>query len=283
MKGWNNWMKRIRDLFNFLLSDLTWLQKLRIVLGYYFFSRGSSIKILRIKLDYALGLRNHSLLILREIFLNQIYTFTKNTDQKLKNLNGGVIIDVGANIGIATAYFKDKYPNTKLIAIEASPINYNQLVKNIETNKYQNIETINCFISNSSSKIKFHHNVYKPGGSFGEGAKSKEFKNLLEFEVETQSLCNIISGLKNIVIKIDVEGAEYEILKDLAKSKNISEVLEITVEVSTHDQANYDSLNSVLRDFSDLGFEPRIISDYSTTLLKDKKKQGHLQLILLRN
>ena len=96
-------------------------------------------------------------------------------------------------------------------------------------------------------------------------------------------LSKIISDLKNIVIKIDVEGAEYEILKDLAKSKNISEVLEITVEVSTHDQANYDSLNSVLRDFSDLGFEPRIISDYSTTLLKDKKKQGHLQLILLRN
>ena len=276
-------MKKITELFDFLSSDLAWLQKLRIILGYYFFSRVGSIKILRMTLNYASGSKNHSLLILKEIFLNQIYTFTKNTDQKIRNLNGGVIIDIGANIGIATAYFKDKYPQTKLIAIEASPINYRQLVKNIEINKFQNIETINCFISNSSNKIKFHHNIDKPGGSFGEGAKSKGFKNLIEFEVETQYLSSIISGLKNIVIKIDVEGAEYEILKDLAKSKNVCEVLEITVEVSTRNQTDYDSLSNVLHEFSDLGFEPRIISDYSTTLLKDKKRQGHLQLILLRN
>ncbi len=259
------------------------MQKLRIILGYYFFSRAGRIRILRMTLDYASSSRNHSLLILKEIFLNQIYTFTKNTDQKIRNSNGGVIIDIGANIGIATAYFKDKYPQTKLIAIEASPINYSQLVKNIEINQFQNIETINCFISNSSNKIKFYHNIDKPGGSFGEGAKSKESKNLIEFEVGTQYLSSIINGLKNIAIKIDVEGAEYEILKDLAKSKNICEVLEITVEVSTRNQADYDSLNDVLHDFSDLGFEPRIISDYSSTLLKDKKRQGHLQLILLRN
>jgi FkbM family methyltransferase len=281
-KSRDNWMKRTSELLSFLSSDLAWLQKLRIVLGYYFFSRGKSIKIFRMTLDYASGLKNHSLFILKEIFLNQIYTFTKDTDQKIMNLNGGVIIDVGANIGIATAYFKHKYPHTKLIAIEASPINYNQLVKNIKTNKFQNIETINCFVSNSNSKIVFHHNVDKPGGSFGEGAKSKESKNLIEFEVESQHLSNIISGLKNIAIKIDVEGAEYEILKDLAESENICEVLEISVEVSTRNQVDYDALNNVLRDFADLGFEPRIISDYSTTLLKDKKTQGHLQLILFK-
>ena len=65
------------------------------------------------KLEYLPGLKNHSLLILKEIFLNNIYTFTKATDQKLKSLQekeGGVILDIGANIGIATAYFKNKYP-----------------------------------------------------------------------------------------------------------------------------------------------------------------------------
>ena len=52
--------------------------------------------------------------------------------------NGGTFVDVGANIGISTAYFVNKYPNVKLIAIEASPINYKQLVNNIELNKFSN-------------------------------------------------------------------------------------------------------------------------------------------------
>lgn len=79
-------MRRISDLFFFLSLDLPRIQKFRIVLGYYFFSRCSSLKILGMKLEYSPGLRNHSLLILKEIFLNNIYTFTKVTDQKLKSL-----------------------------------------------------------------------------------------------------------------------------------------------------------------------------------------------------
>jgi hypothetical protein len=79
-------VKRILDFFFFLSLDLPRIQKFRIVLGYYFFSRRSSLKILGMKLEYLPGLKNHSLLILKEIFLNNIYTFTKATNQKLKTL-----------------------------------------------------------------------------------------------------------------------------------------------------------------------------------------------------
>ena len=282
-------MKTTSNLFVFLSLDLPIIQKFRIVLGYYFFSRGSSLKILGLKLEYLPGLKNHSLLILKEIFLNQIYSFTKSTDQKLKGVskekNGReeiTLIDLGANIGIATAYFKNKYPNVRMIAIEASPINYNQLIKNIEFNKFKNIGTINKFVSRKNGQISFHHHKRKPGGSFGEGYRFADPNELEKFDVETIKIDDVIKGLKNIVIKIDVEGAEYEILEDLASSENVAEVLEITAEVSTFNQMDYEKLNKVLNSFYHLGFEPRLISDYGIAHLKNKSKQGHLQLILFK-
>jgi FkbM family methyltransferase len=276
-------VKKFSDLLAFLSLDLTRVQKLRIVLGYYVLSRYGCIKILGIRIHYSKGSKNHSLLILKEIFLNQIYTFTNSVDQKLKNsAEDVVIIDIGANIGITVAYFKNKYPSVKLIAIEASPINYQQLVRNIEVNNFQNISTFNYFISNENKLIQFYHDSSKPGGSFGEDYRNKGLDNLEKFDVKTKKLNDVISGFKNIVIKIDVEGAEYEILKHLATSKDISEVLEITVEVSTYNLTDYNNLNIVLINFYQLGFEARFISDYTVSLLKAKSRQGHLQLVLFR-
>ena len=274
-------MKRLSELFNFLSSDIKNITKLRIIFGYYILSKFGSIKILGMRIRYNSGLRNHSLVILKEIFFNQVYSFTKNTDLILKS-SPGVIIDIGANIGISVAYFKNKYPNTKLIAIEASPINFLLLKKNIEENNFQNIEAINSFLANENSLIKFYHNIYKPGGSFGEGFKPKNSNKFEEFDVNTSKLTDLIHGYKNIVIKIDVEGAEYQILKDLAKSNNISQVIEIIVEISTQSQKHYNDLNEVINNFYNLRFEPRMISDYTTNFLGNKIKQGHLQLILIR-
>jgi FkbM family methyltransferase len=277
-------MKRILELIGFLFSDLPKVYKLRIVLGYYITSRFSLIQILGMNLNYLKGSRNHQLLILKDIFLNQIYTFTDATDKKLKILNqDAIIIDIGANIGIATAYFKNKYPSVKLLAIEASPITYKYLVKNIQNNNFQNTEAINCFISNENSQIKFYHHISHPGGSFGENYRMKDSSKLDEFDVKTLQIKDVIAGFQNLVIKIDVEGAEYDILNDLATSQDISEVIEITVEVSTFNLSDYKKLNRVLIDFYQLGFEARFISDYTSSALRAKLFQGHLQLVLFRN
>ena len=233
------------------------------------------------KIRFNKGLRNHSLLIAKEVFLIQNYALTNTTNAKLKS-TGGVIVDIGANIGISTAYFKWLYPTSRLVAIEASPINYLILLENINTNGFE-VQTINSFVSNSRGSINFHHNLQKPGASFGEGFKSNPLNKSEKFNVQMMKLSDLISGWKSIVVKIDVEGAEFEILKDLASSKNISEVMEIIAEVSTSNQKQLNELNSVINSFYNLGFEPRIISDYSNKMLKTKSNQGHIKLILLRN
>ena len=277
-------MKHISDIAIFLSTDSGKIQKLRIILGYYLFSRFSSLKILGMTLTFSPGLSSYYLLIFKEIFINEVYAFTNKIDSELKmSKKSWTIIDIGANIGLSVAYFHNRYPNAEIIAIEASPINYKLLAENVSVNNLQNVEIRNCFVSNININTKFYHNMTKPGGSFGEGYKEKDGKILKKFDVKTEKISDIVQPYENILIKIDVEGAEYDILEDLALSTNIQEVLEILVEVSIQNLNDFNNLNKALNNFYKLGFEPRIISDFTTKLLKYKSKQGHLQLSLVRN
>jgi len=156
-------------------------------------------------------------------------------------------------------------------------------LRNIEYNKFDYITTINAFVSSKTQKIRFYHNAKKPGSSFGKGYNSNDSSDLVEFDVNTIKIDDVINDLKNIVIKIDVEGAEYVILSDIASSKNISEVIEITAEVTASSQADLNNLNNVMNDFHKLGFESRFISNYSIMALRNASSQGHLQLVLFRN
>src|SRR3954468_13533302 len=49
--------------------------------------------------------------------------------------NGGspveTIIDLGANVGLSAVYFKTKYPNAQVIAVEPEKKNYEQMMKNL--------------------------------------------------------------------------------------------------------------------------------------------------------
>src|SRR5690349_11424561 len=41
------------------------------------------------------------------------------------------IIDLGANVGLSAVYFKTKYPNAQVIAVEPEKKNYEQMIKNL--------------------------------------------------------------------------------------------------------------------------------------------------------
>jgi hypothetical protein len=62
--------------------------------------------------------------VFQQIFVNEEYEFSLDTDP-------AVIIDAGANIGLASIYYSIKYPKAKIIAIEPELSNY-ELLKNKE-------------------------------------------------------------------------------------------------------------------------------------------------------
>ena len=120
-----------------------------------------------------------------------------------------VIVDVGANIGMASIFFAIKYPKARIIAIEPEESNFNLLVKN--TRPYRNITAIRAALWNSDGEVSIGlpapDSYEKWGfqtGIPGEGkARAVTMQTLLdELGVETIDL-----------LKIDIEGAEKEVFE----------------------------------------------------------------------
>ena len=126
-----------------------------------------------------------------------------------------VIIDAGANIGLAAIYFANKYPDSKIISIEPEASNYQQLKKNIEN--YKNVFPLNKGLSNKIETL----NVIDEGiGSWGfttsqVDEKIKESKGVMN-TIETITISEIMeqNNFEYIdIAKIDIEGYEKELFQ----------------------------------------------------------------------
>lgn len=129
-----------------------------------------------------------------------------------------VILDLGANLGIISILLSKKFPFTKIYSFEASIINYNNLVKNIDDNECTNITAFNLAVwSKSGETLEIPTSPTNSGGS-SIFYKPEFYEKYPVSKVKTISLPDIFSE-NNIesckLMKIDVEGSEYEIFKNL--------------------------------------------------------------------
>lgn len=146
----------------------------------------------------------------------------KNSREELKEclkLNAGVFLDIGSNIGEFTILIGLKIKDKgTVVSIEAHPSNFKTLKRNIEINKMKNVIPLNIACSNSNKDLLLYtgagptmHSLLPPGSNnqlplvCGDGIK-----------VKSEKLDNIIKKLKIDkvdLIKIDVEGAEEDVIK----------------------------------------------------------------------
>jgi len=122
-----------------------------------------------------------------------------------------VVIDVGAHIGLFTIYASQFCTNGKIYSFEPFVDNYELLLENITLNNLDNVKSFNQAISNSNEPIKLFLNDDESGHSmFSQSSKSiiVDSISLQKFFDENQiKHCNFL--------KLDCEGAEYEIIKNL--------------------------------------------------------------------
>src|SRR5687768_3676011 len=81
-----------------------------------------------------------------QIFLKHEYDLNLGFEPK-------VIIDGGANIGLSSVYFKNKYPNAKIIAIEPDEDNFEMLRKNTATYSDIHIKKAGLWSKNQRSRM----------------------------------------------------------------------------------------------------------------------------------
>lgn len=140
-----------------------------------------------------------------DIFLENCY-FTDLSDEP-------IIHDLGANIGYATLYFKNIRPKARITCFEPSPANLPRLIENLE-NK-QDILVHPIALGNRNGEVEF----YLRDGGIVDGIFSykDKFETGRKIMVPISKYSSFLEGFVDF-LKIDVEGAEKEILIDLDES-----------------------------------------------------------------
>jgi len=162
---------------------------------------------------------------------------------------GDVILDLGANLGIISILLAKKFPFTKIYSFEASPINFQNFIKNIEDNNCSNITPFNLAVwSTTGETLEIPTSPTNSGGS-SLYYKQEFFNQYPISKVKTISLQDILSQ-NNIesckLLKIDVEGAEYEIFSSFPEEK-LNFIKNIGIEFHRCKAAKLINLKQVLK------------------------------------
>ncbi|MGO9209648.1 MAG: FkbM family methyltransferase [Terriglobales bacterium] len=118
------------------------------------------------------------------------------------------ILDGGANIGLITLYFKKLYPEARIIAFEPDPKIFGVLERNVHGNGFRDVDLVPRALWISRQKMRFT----SEGSWWGRMSRSGDAANE---QVETVRLRDYLDRPVDL-LKLDIEGAETEVLNDCA-------------------------------------------------------------------
>lgn len=128
-------------------------------------------------------------------------------------LTDGVFVDVGAHIGKYTIMMARRLGSRgRVIAFEPDYDNYRVLEKNVSLNQLENVIPLNKSLWREKGKLK----LYYPNDKHTDMRTVAWHVNWKHHIVEADTLDNVLKelGIESVdLIKIDVEGAEIEVLE----------------------------------------------------------------------
>jgi FkbM family methyltransferase len=135
----------------------------------------------------------------------------KMLDTDLENKKDPLILDLGANQGLATLWFKYNYPGAKITAYEPLRKSFDIVCKNVQDNNFEQVSVKNFGVLDKDCIIPFYH--IEGGAGLGDsvvdvGGTVKEDCRFCNLDPEWEHVDKID------LIKIDIEGSEYPVLKN---------------------------------------------------------------------
>lgn len=184
-----------------------------------------------------------------ELFQSEAYKFVANSKTPY-------IIDCGANLGMSVIYFKELYPQASILAFEADRKIFSFLEKNMISFEYKDVTLVNKAVWNKDGNVIFHHE----GGAGGKIEEVKELTNKHE-NVRSVRLRDYLRRRKVDFLKLDIEGSEFEVLKDCAE--DLSNVDFLFIEYHSFDNRDQ-KLQFILEIIQNAGFRYHIKEAHST-------------------
>lgn len=140
-------------------------------------------------------------------------------------------VDAGANIGIATLFIKWLYPDAHVLAIEPDPATVALLRKNIERNKLKDVTIFHGAVSDTAGHLSLFIHPTKPGSLKMSTYARKGMTVEVQVPAERLSTLLLKAGWTQVdLAKIDIEGAEWQVLHDLTTSGWLTKVQQYVIE-----------------------------------------------------
>ena len=152
----------------------------------------------------------------------------------LRKIGDAAIVDVGSSIGEYVLLFS-QHCSARIIAYEPSPVSFAVLAKNVERNKLDKVDARHRACGNAAGTITLdmgvvsyirHTAVLSTETKAGDEADLQAFKDLAtdvmtQFRPVNVDLVTLDEDLKSVgkigLLKIDVEGFEYQVLSGARK------------------------------------------------------------------
>lgn len=198
--------------------------------------------------------------ILKEVFFFGEYVPKGQTETPF-------IIDCGGNIGVTTLYFKMIMPKASILVFEPSTENFQCLEKNIQSNRLQDVKAIRAAVCDHEGDITFWDDPKKPGSATSTQAVANT-KGDERFRMESVPAVKLSHFIDRPVdvLKMDIEGGEGIVLRELDQSGKLALISEIIFEYHVNSSNKENKLTDIVEILERHGFR---ITPFGIDLSKD--------------
>lgn len=210
-----------------------------------------------------------------EIFALQEYRFRTDSPTPL-------ILDAGGNIGMATLFFKMLYPGAIVHTFEPGPRTFALLQANIRANHLSGVTAHNVALSDTDADMEFFTDAADSASMFASLRPERSVQwtdpahaERVQSSVRGARLSGFIDREVDF-LKLDIEGAEAAVLRDLVESGTLRRIRAMVIEYHHHITPKDDALASFLRTLEEHGFGYQLRAP-----LRDLTERGQFQDILI--
>jgi FkbM family methyltransferase len=170
-----------------------------------------------------------------------------------------LIVDAGANIGLASVWFAHRHPGARVVALEPEPANFEMLRRNAAP--YPNIEPRRQALWSRPGRLRITNpDAAAYGFQVGEeGTMPPAADDGVVESVDVPMLLREAGADRIDLLKLDVEGAELEILRDGA-DRWIDRVGTLAIEL--HDRFRPGCSEALERAIAGRGFTRERVGEY---------------------
>jgi len=183
----------------------------------------------------------------REVFAEREYWFSCDTPRP-------VILDCGSNIGMAILFFKALYPGAEITAFEPAPWACSAIEETIRANDLREVTLHNAALADEDGTLELFHDPGHPGS-----AVMSVFRDRMpgdSVRVPAVRLSRFVTKPVDF-LKLDVEGSELRVLRDLESSGAIGQIRQMVIEFHHHLSPTIDNLSECLSilERNDFGYQ----------------------------